>query len=60
MKDQLTYYWMMVLVYFSLWLIDWNFLNEIFLIVVGIVVVPMTIAGYLIYIISSIKKSLKA
>ena len=54
-KEQLYIYWTLVIIYGVFWLIDLDAFNETFIIIFGIMVIPMAIAGYFYYIINSIK-----
>lgn len=54
-KKMIYIYWSSVLVYGSLWLIDWNFLNDMILFIGGIILLPMSLAVYFFYILDSIK-----
>ena len=54
-KKQLKIYWTLVLLYGSCWFFKWNFLNDEILIIGGIILIPISIAGYFLYILNSIK-----
>ncbi|WCO00987.1 hypothetical protein [Psychroserpens ponticola] len=54
-KEKLYIYWTIVTIYGLCWLMDWKGYNEYFTIVFGIMIVPMSIATYFVYILKSIK-----
>lgn len=58
-KDKLRYYWIITGIYLTLWLFDWGFLNDWFLFIVGIGLIPMGIATYFLMILKSIRKEEK-
>lgn len=54
-KEQLTVYWCLSILYGLGWLIEWDTINDGFLIIMGIILIPMAIATYFFYILNSIK-----
>lgn len=55
-KEHLIIYWTTVLLYGLCWLIDWSDFNEEFILIFGIMLLPMSMAGYFLYILNTIKK----
>ena len=54
-KKQLTIYWVIVILYGTCWLFEWTFINELALLIIGIIIIPLSIAGYFLYILNTIK-----
>ncbi|WP_296386269.1 hypothetical protein, partial [Winogradskyella sp.] len=54
-KEQLYIYWSITIIYGLCWLFDWRNFDSSFIIIFGVMVLPMCIAGYFLYIINSIK-----
>ncbi|MEH6536417.1 MAG: hypothetical protein V7719_08505 [Psychroserpens sp.] len=54
-KEHLSIYWAISSIYGICWLFKWNSFNETFILVFGIMILPMAIAGYFLYILNSIK-----
>ena len=49
-------YWLFTGAYFLLWLMNWEFMSEWALYIIGIGILPMTIAVYFLNILNTIKK----
>ncbi|QTD37421.1 hypothetical protein JL193_15215 [Polaribacter batillariae] len=54
-KKRIYFYWSIIVLYFSLWLFNWDFLNEWILFMVCIGLIPMVIGCFFIRILKSIK-----
>nr|WP_321237423.1 hypothetical protein [uncultured Psychroserpens sp.] len=54
-KEHLSIYWVIISIYGICWLFDWKSFNETFMTVFGVMILPMGIAGYFLYILNSIK-----
>ena len=54
-KKQLSFYWILTILYGLCWLLDWQNTHNTYVIIFGIIVLPMSIAGYFFYILNSIK-----
>ncbi|WP_047545243.1 hypothetical protein [Psychroserpens sp. Hel_I_66] len=57
-KKKLSLYWIIIIIYgicWIFWLHKWDSFNEILITIITIMVIPMSIAGYFIYIIDPIK-----
>ncbi|WP_033959248.1 hypothetical protein [Psychroserpens jangbogonensis] len=52
-REQLYIYWTVVISYGLCWLIDWTNFNDSFTFIFGIIIVPMSIAIYFVYILRS-------
>lgn len=57
-KKKIFLYWLFVLVYFSFWLLNWDFLNDWILYIVGIGIIPLSIAWYFIKVLELLKKEI--
>ena len=58
-KRKLSTYWIITIVYLSMWFFDWDFLNDWMIYIIGIGLIPMGIAAYFLNILSMIRKELK-
>ena len=56
-KKKLITYGVMVLIYFSLWLVNWDFLQSGLVLIVGIGFIPMGIALYFTVLLSELRAS---
>ncbi|WP_456440481.1 hypothetical protein [Psychroserpens sp.] len=54
-KVKLFIYWTLVSVYGICWHSDWNIFSQEIIIVFGIIIIPMSIAGYFYYILKETK-----
>jgi len=54
-KEHLSIYWVLSSIYGICWLFEWKSFDETFIIIFGIMVLPMAIAAYFLYILNSIK-----
>lgn len=54
-KQKLFIYWILVSFYGLCWFSDWVHFNETFTLIFGIIVVPMSLAGYFFYILKETK-----
>ncbi len=55
-KKLLQTYWLIIIIYGFMWLFDWKIYNSPYVVIIGIMILPMMIAGYFLYIIHTIKK----
>lgn len=55
-KEKMINYWVVTAVYLLLWLFDWNFMNELVIMIVGVGIIPMGIAAYFLKILGTIKR----
>lgn len=55
-REKLIMYWCVTGVYLLLWFLDWKFLNDWIIYIVGIGLIPMGIAVYFLNILSIIRK----
>ena len=58
-KQKLALYWISTLIYGSMWFLDWKFLDDWMIYIVGIGVIPLGIATYFLTILSAVKKESK-
>lgn len=56
-KKQLTYYWAIVAVYGSCWLVDWDDFGGDLFFIIAIILIPITIASYFMYVLNTIHKN---
>jgi hypothetical protein len=54
-QKKLILYWVMVVVYFALWLVNWDFLPEGLILIVGVAGIPMAIGLYFTFLLSNLK-----
>lgn len=54
-KEYLNIYWVIITLYGICWLFKWESFNDTFILVFGVMILPMSIAGYFLYILNSIK-----
>ena len=54
-KKRIKYYWVAVIIYGLLWLLDWTFVNELLVLIIGVILFPMLIASYFINTLNYIK-----
>ncbi|ARV09233.1 hypothetical protein BTO05_06095 [Winogradskyella sp. PC-19] len=54
-KEQLYLYWLIAIIYGVCWLFDWKGFNDSFIMIFGIIILPMSIATYFFYILNKIK-----
>ena len=54
-KEYLKLYWVITTLYSICWLFKWESFNDTFIIIFGVIILPMSIAGYFLYILNSIK-----
>lgn len=57
-KNQLYIYWAIVIVYGLCWLLDWKDFNDTFYLIFGMMVVPMAIATYFVYLLKVSKNEM--
>ena len=55
-REKLIMYWCLTGVYLLLWFIDWKFLNDWIIYIVGVGLIPMGIAVYFLNLLSVIRK----
>ena len=57
-KKRIFRYWLFVIIYFTFWLFNWDFLNEWVLYLIGIAFIPLCISWFLIKILESVKNEM--